>query len=108
MSDQVKLEDCPEILRDVVNAELAKYNEYTGNAEIISCTMLKSTYDENTTYKAYICNLNTFHILTYIETPPDRYKFSVMKDLVTIGEINEILRAAPDYFKYKKVSHLRS
>lgn len=98
MADQIKLDDCPEILRDAVKAEISKYSNYPGGAEIISCTMYKSQYEADITYKAYICNLNTFHILTYIDTPPDRYKYSVMKDLVTIGEVKEIIRTAPQWF----------
>jgi hypothetical protein len=98
MSGQIKLDDCPEILRDAVKVEIVKYSDYPGGAEIISCTMHKSLNEPDTTYKAYICNLNTFHILTYIETPPGKFKFGIMKDLVTIGEIKEIIRAAPQYF----------
>jgi hypothetical protein len=101
MSDQIKLDDCPEILRDAVKDELAKVSEYDHNAKIISCTKYNSiNVVSDTTYKAYISNLNTFIILTYIETPPDHFKFGIMKDLVTIGEIKEIIRSAPEYFKY--------
>jgi hypothetical protein len=37
MLDQIKLDDCPEILRDAVKDELSNYTEYFGSAEIISC-----------------------------------------------------------------------
>lgn len=98
MSDQIKLDDCPKILRDAVKAKLAKYSEYSTPMEIISCTVYKSSNEVNTTYKSYLFNLNTFTILTYIETPPEHFKFGVMKDLITIGEIKEIIRSAPQWF----------
>jgi hypothetical protein len=98
MSDQIKLEDCPEILKDAVKAELAKYSGYPGNIEVISCTVHKSEHDENTTYKAYLLSFNTVTILTHIDTPPGKFKFGIMEDMVTFGEIKEILRAAPQYF----------
>lgn len=101
MSTQIKLDDCPEILKAAVKEELSKDTEYDPHAKIISCTKLNSiSVVSDITYKAYISNLNTFTILTYIETPPDHFKFGIMKDLVTIGEIKEIIRSAPEYFKY--------
>jgi hypothetical protein len=97
MSDQIKLEDCPEILNDAVKGELAKGAEYNQSPKIISCVVHQSFNGENRTYKVYISTHNTFTILTYISNPR-YYDIGIMENMVTIGEIKEILRAAPQYF----------
>lgn len=98
MSDQIKLDDCPEILRDAVKAELAKWAECNQEAKIISCTALKPSNGANITYKAYIMTLNTFIILTYMPPLSLCLEPRVNKDMVTVGEIKEIMRAAPEWF----------
>lgn len=98
MSTQIKLDDCPGILKDAVNDELVKAREYDSSAKIISCVANNPLNGSSVTYKAYIFNLNTFTILTYISNPR-YYDIGVMKDLVTIGEIREIIQMVPEYFK---------
>jgi hypothetical protein len=98
MSDQINLDDCPEILKDAVTAELAICTEFFRKADIISCTALKQAEKAETTYKVYIFTANYFTVITYTDAPPDRYNLGVYKDSMTIGEIKEILRAAPKWF----------
>lgn len=97
MSNQIKLDDCPEILRDAVKVELAMELESSNDATIISCVSYEALNKATTTYKAYIKSLNTFTILTYISNPK-YYDVGVMRDMVTIGEIKDIIQAAPQYF----------
>lgn len=99
MSDQIKLGDCPEILRTAVKAELSRCNGYNWHPEIISCTAFKSLSGADTTYTVYVLALNLVTILSYIAVGPERYDIGIIRNDVTIGDIKEILRAAPQYFK---------
>ncbi len=98
MSDQIKLDDCPEILKAAVKAELARVVEYDPYAKIISCTAHKSLNGANATYAAYIFYTNAFVVLSYIDEPK-YYDIGVIKDSVTIGDIKEIIKAAPEHSK---------
>ncbi len=98
MSNQIKLEDCPEVLRVAVDAETAKWRDYNQDARIISCTVLQPSNGAETTHKAYIMTGNTIVILTYMAPLSVHLEPRVIKDMVTIGEIKEIMRDSPEWF----------
>jgi hypothetical protein len=103
----IELSNCPEILQKAVEEKVKDYGKFFGGYKIISVTMRESTpYKDKSIvskdYAVYIMAANSFVILKYEDNPGEHFNLGVMDDSVNIGEIEEIVNNAPEWFRFKE------
>lgn len=95
MYKNITIEECPEVLRDAVEKEILGLIKYS--PEIISVTYYENenSNGKNKIYKVYLMYGNVFNIMTFDEYTHNKFNVGVSQNFIIIGEINEILKAAP-------------
>lgn len=102
MREIIELRDCPVLLREKVNAYLERFPE----VEILSVQKIHGTpYKDksiiDTSYKVFTLQGNYFCV--YKMSVCSKSEFSdrdVTQSCMIAGEIHEIVRLCPDWFKY--------